>query len=33
VPSTFITANQLKVSRINTLFGDSLSSKLVQAMP
>jgi hypothetical protein len=23
VPSTFITANQLKVSRINTLFGDS----------
>jgi LGFP repeat/Concanavalin A-like lectin/glucanases superfamily len=33
VPSTFITANQLKVSRINALFGDSLSSKLVQAMP
>jgi hypothetical protein len=33
LPSTFITANQLKVSRINTLFGDSLSSKLVQAMP
>jgi hypothetical protein len=33
VPSTFITANQLKVSRINTLFGNALSSKLVQATP
>jgi hypothetical protein len=33
VPSTFITGNQLKVSRINTLFGDSLSSTLVKAMP
>jgi hypothetical protein len=33
VPSTFITGNVLKVSRINTLFGDALSSKLVEAMP
>lgn len=33
VPSTFITANQLKVSRINAIFGDALSSTLVQAMP
>jgi hypothetical protein len=33
VPSTFITGNQLKVSRINALFGDSLSSALVTAMP
>ena len=30
VPSTFITANQLKVSRINNLFGDSLASKLIK---
>lgn len=33
VPSTFITGNQLKVSRINTIFGDAISSTLVQAMP
>jgi hypothetical protein len=33
VPSTFITTNQLKVSRIDTLFGASLSSTLVQALP
>jgi len=33
VPSTFITSNQLKVSRINTLFGKSLSGTLVKAMP
>ena len=32
-PSTFITANVLKVSRINMLFGDPLSSTLVQALP
>ncbi|HEY7630438.1 MAG TPA: LamG-like jellyroll fold domain-containing protein [Thermoleophilaceae bacterium] len=30
LPSTFITANQLKVSRIDTLFGDSLGTTLVQ---
>jgi hypothetical protein len=29
VPSTVITANQLKVSRIDALFGDSLESKLI----
>lgn len=33
VPSTFITSNQLKVSRIDALFGDSLSSQLVHATP
>lgn len=33
VPSTFITDNQLKVSRIETLFGNSVASMLVQAMP
>ena len=33
VPSTFITANVLKVSRINTLFGDPLSSTLVKPLP
>jgi hypothetical protein len=33
VPSTLITGNQLKVSRIDTLFGDSLRSALVTAMP
>lgn len=33
MPSTFITGNQLKVSRIDKLFGDSLSSALVTAMP
>jgi hypothetical protein len=33
VPSTFITSNQLKVARINKLFGDSLSTTIVQAMP
>jgi LGFP repeat-containing protein/concanavalin A-like lectin/glucanase superfamily protein len=33
VPSTFITDNRLKVSRIATLFGDSVSSRLVDAMP
>jgi hypothetical protein len=33
VPSTFITSNQLKVSRINTLFGNSLSTTLLEAMP
>lgn len=33
VPSTFITSNQLKVSRIGKIFGDSLSSILVQALP
>jgi LGFP repeat/Concanavalin A-like lectin/glucanases superfamily len=33
VPSTFITDNQLKVSRITDLFGQSLSSDIVQAMP
>ena len=32
VPSTYITGNQLKVSRINMLFGNSLSSTLVKAM-
>ncbi len=32
VPSTFITDNQLKVSRIETLFGDPLASTLVEAM-
>ena len=32
VPSTFITDNRLKVSRIATLFGDSVSSRLVDAM-
>jgi hypothetical protein len=32
-PSTFITANQLKVSTINTLFGNSLDSRLIPAMP
>jgi hypothetical protein len=31
VPSTFITGNVLKVSRINTLFGDPISSTLVEA--
>jgi hypothetical protein len=31
-PSTFITSNQLKVSRINTLFGESLGGTLVKAM-
>jgi hypothetical protein len=31
VPSTFITDNKLKVSRITTLFGSSLSSTLVNA--
>lgn len=29
---TFIIGNQLKVSRINMLFGNSLSSTLVKAM-
>jgi hypothetical protein len=33
VPSTFITDNRLKVSRIATLFGDSVSSRLLDAMP
>jgi hypothetical protein len=33
VPSTFITSNQLKVSRIDKIFGDSLSSILLQPMP
>jgi hypothetical protein len=33
VPSTFITDNRLKVSRIATLFGDSVSSRLIDAMP
>jgi hypothetical protein len=33
VPSTFITDNQLKVSRITNLFGQSVSSDIVQAMP
>jgi hypothetical protein len=33
VPSTFITANELKVSRIDTLFGDALESRLVKPMP
>ena len=32
VPSTFITANQLKVNRINNLFGESLDSQLIQPM-
>ena len=31
-PSTFITSNQLKVSRINTLFGASLEGTLVNAI-
>ena len=31
IPSTFITNNELKVSRIDTLFGESLSSTLVAA--
>ncbi len=33
VPSTFITDNQLKVSGIETLFGDALTSTVVDAMP
>jgi hypothetical protein len=33
VPSTFITDNQLKVSRIESLFGESLASRLVAPMP
>jgi hypothetical protein len=33
LPSTFITGNELKVSRINTLFGASLSGVLVKAIP
>jgi hypothetical protein len=33
MPSTFITENQLKVSRINTLFGPSLNSSTIQSMP
>jgi hypothetical protein len=32
MPSTFITDNQLKVSRINSLFGNSLSGTLVKAL-
>jgi hypothetical protein len=32
VPSTFITDNELKVSRIASVFGQSLSSSVVQAM-
>ena len=32
-PSTFITSNALKVNQINKLFGDSLNSKLVPALP
>ena len=32
VPSTFITGNQLKINRINNLFGESLNSKLIQPM-
>ncbi len=32
VPSTFITDNRLKVSRIETLFGDPLASTLIEAM-
>jgi hypothetical protein len=32
VPSTFIIGNQLKVSRISTLLGDSLSGTLVKAI-
>ena len=33
VPSTFITNNRLKVSRITSLFGDALSSAMVVPMP
>jgi hypothetical protein len=33
MPSTFITDNQLKVSRINTIFGQSLGSAIIPAMP
>jgi hypothetical protein len=33
VPSTFITSNQLKVNRIDRIFGDSLSSILLPPMP
>ncbi|MEO7457991.1 MAG: hypothetical protein ABIY52_17170 [Gemmatimonadaceae bacterium] len=33
VPSTFITNNRLKVSRITSLFGKSLSSEMVGPMP
>jgi hypothetical protein len=33
VPSTFITNNQLKVSRITSLFGKAVSSTLVMPMP
>jgi hypothetical protein len=33
VPFTVITNNELKVSRIDTLFGDSLSSTLLAATP
>jgi hypothetical protein len=31
-PSTFITANRLKVNRIDNLFGESLNSRLIQPM-
>jgi hypothetical protein len=33
VPSTFITSNQLKVNRIDRIFGDSLNSILLPPMP